>query len=192
MAPLTAVQSSNSRIASALSPRLVAVFVSAISGIGEASLKQFAKHARQPRAYFIGRSKDAGDRITAECKALNPEGEYVFIQADVSLIRVVDDVCEEIEAKEKTINILFLTAGTLNGRTGMYTFSESVKLESSARLVKNVFPAYMSQLHSALSSSRVLNLEMLGWRKKALMTREMDLRTFGRNIFSGSAALISF
>ena len=111
MVTLSQVQSSNLRISSALPPKLVAIFVGATSGIGETTLKQFAKHSLQPRAYFVGRSQDAGDRITAECKALNPEGEYIFVKADVSLIRVVDEVCEEIKAKEKAVNILFLSAG---------------------------------------------------------------------------------
>ena len=111
MVPLPLVQSSNHLIPSALPPHLIAVFVGATSGIGEATLKQFAKHTVQPRAYFVGRSQDAGDRIAAECKALNPDGEYIFIKADVSMIRVVDEVCEGIKAKEKTINILFLSAG---------------------------------------------------------------------------------
>lgn len=56
----------------------------------------------------------------AECKALNPKGEYTFVKADVSLIRVVDEVCEEIKAKEKVINILFLSAGLPSmGRQGI-------------------------------------------------------------------------
>lgn len=111
MVTLTHVRSSNSLISSTLPPNLVAVFVGATSGIGESTLKQFAKHSRQPRAYFVGRSQDAGDRIVVECRALNPEGEYIFVKADVSLIRVVDEVCDEIKAKEKAINILFLSAG---------------------------------------------------------------------------------
>ena len=111
MITLSQVQSSNSLISTTLPPNLVAVFVGATSGIGGTTLKQFAKHARQPRAYFVGRSQDAGDRIVAECRTLNPEGEYIFVKADVSLISIVDEVCEEIKAKEKAINILFLSAG---------------------------------------------------------------------------------
>ena len=111
MVALSSIQSSNSLISSTLPPKLVAVFVGATSGIGEATLKQFAKHSIQPRAYFIGRSQDSGDRIAAECKILNPEGEYIFVKADASLIRVVDEVCDMIKAKEKAINILFLSAG---------------------------------------------------------------------------------
>jgi NADP-dependent 3-hydroxy acid dehydrogenase YdfG len=110
MVSLSNVQLSNSLISSTLT-RLVAVFVGATSGIGEITLKKFAKHSRQPRAYFVGRSQNAADRIVAECKALNPQGEYIFIKADVSLIRVVDKVCEQIKAKEKALNILFLSAG---------------------------------------------------------------------------------
>lgn len=116
MLSLTHVQSSNSRIASTLPPGLVAVFVGATSGVGETSLKQFAKHVRQPRVYFIGRSQEAGDRITAECKALNSEGEYIFIKADTSLICTVDDVCRDIKGKEKAVNLLFLSTGSLNSR----------------------------------------------------------------------------
>jgi NAD(P)-dependent dehydrogenase (short-subunit alcohol dehydrogenase family) len=110
MVSLSNIQLSNSLISSTL-PRLVAVFVGGTSGIGEITLKKFAKHSHQSRAYFVGRSQDAADRIVAECKALNPQGEYIFIKADVSLIRVVDKVCEEIMAKEKALNILFLSAG---------------------------------------------------------------------------------
>jgi NADP-dependent 3-hydroxy acid dehydrogenase YdfG len=111
MVSLSDVHSSNSLISSSLPPSLVAIFVGATSGIGEITLKKFAQYSRQPRAYFIGRSQDAADRIVAECNALNPAGEYIFIKADVSLIRVVDKVCKDIKAKEKVLNILFLSAG---------------------------------------------------------------------------------
>lgn len=111
MVSLTDIQSSNAQIATTL-PGLVAVFVGATNGIGETSLREFARHARQPRVYFIGRSQEAGDRIAAECQQLNPEGTFTFIKADVSLLRVVDDVCHQILNKEKSINILFLTCGT--------------------------------------------------------------------------------
>lgn len=111
MVSLSVIRSSNSLITSAFAPGLVALFVGATSGIGEITLKKFAQYARRPRVYFVGRSQDAANRIVSECKALNPDGEYIFIKADMSLIRVVDDVCKEITAKEKLLNILFLSAG---------------------------------------------------------------------------------
>jgi NADP-dependent 3-hydroxy acid dehydrogenase YdfG len=121
MVSLSTVRSSNALISSTLAPRLVAVFVGATSGIGEATLKELARYSRQPRAYFIGRSQDAADRIEAECKSLNPAGEFIFIKADVSLIRVVDQVCKQIKEKEKVINLLFLSAGVPSmDRGGMH------------------------------------------------------------------------
>ncbi|TVY40004.1 Oxidoreductase [Lachnellula subtilissima] len=114
MVSLSAIRTSNSLIKSTFPAGLVAVFIGATNGIGEVSLKTFAKYTHQPRAYFVGLSQDAGDRIAAECKALNPGGEYIFKKADVSLIRVVDEVCEEIKKKEKCLNILFLSAGVLS------------------------------------------------------------------------------
>ena len=120
MVSLAEVRSSNTRITSALPPRLVAVFVGATNGIGETSLKQFAKHARQPNVYFVGRSQEAGDRIADECKAMNPDGVFTFIKADVSLIKTVDDVCRTIKARETSINLLFLSAGRLVFHTSMY------------------------------------------------------------------------
>ncbi|CAG7935086.1 unnamed protein product [Penicillium nalgiovense] len=113
MVSLSDVQSSNAQITNTLPAGLVAVFVGATNGIGEAALKEFARSTRSPRAYFIGRSQEAAARITAECRQLNPEGEFTFIKADVSLIRNVDSVCRELQSKEKTINILFLSCGTL-------------------------------------------------------------------------------
>lgn len=120
------VQASNSCVSS-LPSDLVAVFVGGTSGIGEYTLKCFTHYARQPRIYNVGRSQAASDRIAAECKQLNPDMQYTFIQADVSLIRSVDAVCSQIKTKEKAINLLFLSAGTLI--TGVSTYSSYQALD---------------------------------------------------------------
>jgi short-subunit dehydrogenase len=125
MVNLPDIRSSNEQIVAAL-PGLVAVFVGATSGIGEATLIEFARHARQPLVYFVGRSQEAGDRIQAECRRLNPAGIFNFIRADLSLIRNVDQVCDDIQNKEKTINLLFLSCGTARTGTGMYLRSRVV------------------------------------------------------------------
>ncbi|KAL4978289.1 hypothetical protein BDW66DRAFT_165055 [Aspergillus desertorum] len=93
MVSLQAILAHNVSMRSSLSPGLVAVFVGATSGIGAATLKAFSK-----------------DDI-AECKTLNPAGEYIFIEADISLIRVIDEVCARIAARETQLNILFLSQG---------------------------------------------------------------------------------
>lgn len=122
MVSLSEVHTSNSLIALSLPAGLVAIFAGATSGIGEATLKEFAKHTVKPRVYYIGRSQKAADRIATELKALNPEGEYIFVKADLSLIQSVDNICRDIKTKERTVNLLFLSMGTLIANTGMLFF----------------------------------------------------------------------
>lgn len=72
---LAQVHASNATISS-LPPGLVAVFVGATSGIGEAALKEFVKNAKKPKCYLVGRSGQAANRIIGECKSLNPDANY--------------------------------------------------------------------------------------------------------------------
>ncbi|KAJ5460610.1 Short-chain dehydrogenase/reductase SDR [Penicillium daleae] len=161
MVTLTDVQSSNAQIATALPPGLVAVFVGATNGIGETSLREFARYARQPRVYFVGRSQEAGDRIAAECRALNPEGEFIFIKADVSLLKSVDEVCREIASKERCINLLFLTCGSalshVDTSEGLHIFM-ALAYYARTRFILNLLPL----LRQAPSLRRVVTVLAAG------------------------------
>ncbi|RGP74910.1 hypothetical protein FSPOR_1083 [Fusarium sporotrichioides] len=91
MVSLSDVQQTNALAASKLPAGLVAVFAGATAGIGETALKAFAKHALRPKIYFIGRSQEAGDRLQIELRNINPEGSYVFVKKDMSLLENVDE-----------------------------------------------------------------------------------------------------
>ncbi|KAF4632513.1 hypothetical protein G7Y89_g5616 [Cudoniella acicularis] len=162
MVSLSEVQASNARIASELPSGLVAVFIGATSGIGEYTLKKFAKHARNPRVYFIGRSQEAGNLISAECLAMNPGGKFEFIKADTSLIRNVDNVCRDIKSKEESINLLFLTIGTLVARSAT---SEGLHMATAlihhcrARFILNLLP----RLQKASDLRRVVTVGAAGF-----------------------------
>lgn len=114
MVSLNQVQASNAQIQQTYPEGLVAVFAGATAGIGETSLREFARHASKPRIYIVGRSQQACDRLDHELKTINPTGTYVFIRSDVSLLRNVDQVCRDIRSKETAINVLFMSQGTLN------------------------------------------------------------------------------
>ncbi|KAF2965220.1 hypothetical protein GQX73_g8356 [Xylaria multiplex] len=118
MVTLSDVIASNERIPSALPSGLVAVFVGGTSGVGEYTLKAFARYARAPKAIIIGRSQEAADRILNECRQLKPDGHFEFIRADVSLLKNVDDVCRQIKEKVSVINILFESQGSLAFHSG--------------------------------------------------------------------------
>lgn len=118
MVSLSEVEHSNSSVASTLPSGLVAVFAGATAGIGETALKAFAKYTVKPKIYFIGRSREAGDRLLKELNVINSEGAYEFVQADMSLLANVDKVCQDIKSKESVVNVLFMSQGTLKYGVG--------------------------------------------------------------------------
>ncbi|KAE9381208.1 hypothetical protein N431DRAFT_457817 [Stipitochalara longipes BDJ] len=113
MVNLKDIRTSN-RALQSVPPGLVAVFVGATAGISLATLKQFAKNVNGPRAYIIGRSNEKGSHIIAELKTINSMGTYVFIEGQVSLIKEVDRICEEIKKFESHIDILCMSPGYLS------------------------------------------------------------------------------
>lgn len=68
----------------------------------------------------IVRNQDAADRIIAELKTIQPEGTASFIKQDLTLLKNVDLVCNEIKRRETKLNVLFMTAGlsSMRGRDG--------------------------------------------------------------------------
>ncbi|KAJ3834676.1 hypothetical protein F5878DRAFT_346878 [Lentinula raphanica] len=120
MVSLSEVHKSNALISTSLPPHFVSVFVGGTSGIGESTLKAFASHAIQPKIYILGRNRTSAERIIEECENLGPEGhqgeaEVIFLQADLSSMKAVTGICEDIkrrEGREGKINLLFLSTGT--------------------------------------------------------------------------------
>ncbi|KAH7126320.1 hypothetical protein B0J13DRAFT_627912 [Dactylonectria estremocensis] len=176
MVAFPTVQKANLLARSTLPGGLVAVFAGATAGIGEAALKAFTKHTLQPKIYFIGRSQDAGDRILRELKVLNPEGTYLFVKADMSLLKNVDDVCTDIKKKENAINVLFMSQGTL--RFGVDTAEglpliTAVSLYSRTRLTINL----LDHLRKASSVRRVVTV-MAGTKEGPIFADDIP----GRNV----------
>lgn len=114
MVELEEVHDSNAQITKTFPPGMVAVFAGATSGIGKATMLEFAKHIRQPRIYLLARSEDTAQPVLDELLQVNPDGEYYFIEADLSLINMIDVACRRVRENEKAINVLFMSHGTLD------------------------------------------------------------------------------
>lgn len=113
MAPLNESISSNKLIASTFPKGLVAVFVGGTSGVGEYTVKALAKYSPNSRIYIVGRNQETASRIIEECKEVNSGSTFQFIRGDVSALKGVDAVCDEIKKRETEINILFLSQGSM-------------------------------------------------------------------------------
>src|ERR1700734_3245649 len=84
---------------------LKVLFVGATAGIGASAVKQFALHAETPTVYLVGRSQAKASPLLNELKSINPQAIFIFIEAEVSLLKGVDKVCDEILAKEQKLDL---------------------------------------------------------------------------------------
>ncbi|MCJ1433420.1 hypothetical protein MMC27_002780 [Xylographa pallens] len=94
-------------------PGMVALFIGATSGTGMGTLKQLAKHANAPKVYIVGRSQRSAAPLLDELKRLNPQGTFVFLETEISLIRNVDQICREIASQEKQMDLIVMSTGYL-------------------------------------------------------------------------------
>jgi NADP-dependent 3-hydroxy acid dehydrogenase YdfG len=118
MVSIKDVRLSNSNLTS--KPGTVVLSVGGTSGIGKGTLKLFVKHANAPKVYIVGRSKTKAAPLLEELETLNPKGTFIFLESEVSLIKNVDTICEEIKKNEKKVDLILLSTGFLSfeGRQG--------------------------------------------------------------------------
>ncbi|CAF9932948.1 MAG: hypothetical protein HETSPECPRED_008497 [Heterodermia speciosa] len=177
MVSLEAVRLSNAKLKN-LPPGLVALFVGGTSGIAESTLKQFYRHAIRPRIYIVGRNQDAADRIISELKTSQSEGTATFIRQDLTLLKNVDLVCDEIKRRETKLNVLFMTAG-LSSMRGRDETSEGLDRKMTTnyyarmRFIHNLLPLLRA---SAPELSRAVSVLSPGQETATLNFNDLDLK----------------
>ncbi|KAJ5152024.1 short-chain dehydrogenases/reductase [Penicillium capsulatum] len=135
----------------------VALFVGGTSGIGKHTALKLTSFVSKPSIYIIGRNEAAGAQVMEELKAANPNGTYAFIPADTSDLRNVDAACQDIKKRVNTLDLLFLSTGTLamgrhEGRAGI-DVNHMLRYYSRMRFVQNLMPLLESG-----KSSRVVSV----------------------------------
>ena len=163
--PLALVRNHNSNLKN-LAPGLVAIFVGGTSGISHYTAREFARNTISPHIYLIGRNETEATRITQELQSINSSSKVDFIKRDVSLLREVDDACKAIKEKEKKVNLLFMTIGTLTlkGRdetTEGLDRKFALHYYSRMRFIQNLMPeltAAANETNPKASLSRVVSV----------------------------------
>ncbi|CAG8970873.1 hypothetical protein HYALB_00000852 [Hymenoscyphus albidus] len=154
---------------------LVAVFIGATSGIGLGTLKQFAKQSSSPQIYIAGCSESAAASILKELESLNPKGTYVFQETEITLLKNVDKVCEEIKSKEEKVDLLFMspayiTLGERNDTIEGIDISYALTYYTRLRFTYNLLP-----LLNASSAPRVISI-LGGGLESEIDLQDLEIR----------------
>jgi hypothetical protein len=112
MVNLKSVRESNAALRSTRSGQ-VSLFVGATSGIALHTLTEYTRHADRPKVYIVGRSDTKLSTVIGDLERINPQGSYVPIRSEVSLLKNVDTACEEYKRKEKCLDLLIMAPGYL-------------------------------------------------------------------------------
>ncbi|KAK2688892.1 uncharacterized protein FRV6_16185 [Fusarium oxysporum] len=152
----------------------VAVFVGATRGIGLATLKALSRTLPNPRFYIIGRSKARFAGELALLNEYNPNAAIQFVEAEVSLIKGIDGVCERIMNLEKHVDLLFMSPGSLAFGGPHYTEEKldlcfSLSFYIRIRLIERLLPMLMQAPHP-----RVLSV-LAGGHEGPLFTNDGDI-----------------
>ncbi|EXM19062.1 hypothetical protein FOTG_12849 [Fusarium oxysporum f. sp. vasinfectum 25433] len=153
---------------------LVAVFVGATRGIGLATLKALTRALPNPRFYIIGRSKARFAGVLALLNEYNPNAAIQFVEAEVSLIKGIDGVCERIMNLEKHVDLLFMSPGSLAFGGPHYTGEKldlcfALSFYIRMRLIERLLPMLMQAPHP-----RVLSV-LAGGHEGPLFTNDGDI-----------------
>ena len=144
MVSVTEVRSANEALRNK-HESLTAVFAGATAGIGLATLRAFATHIPKPKAIIVGRSRSKFEPELQNLQSINPNGDFTFIEADVSLLKNVDSVCEQIKKQVSSIDLLFTSQGYIsfvgreNNADGLDN-SISLRYYGRIRFIQNLLP----------------------------------------------------
>ncbi|KAL2071171.1 hypothetical protein VTL71DRAFT_12406 [Oculimacula yallundae] len=173
MVELETIRRSNSALSSAPA-RLVCLFIGATRGIGASTLEELTRSLNAPKIYFVGRSKAKASIQLARLSTLNSDAVIEFIESEISILRNVDSVCEEVSLKETRLDLLFMSPGMLAFGGPHYT-SEGIKLCASLSFYARMrFTLNLIPLLRNSRAPRVLSV-LAGGNERHIITHDLGL-----------------
>lgn len=186
-------------------------------------MRTFVANTVSPTVYFVGRyvppippphlqclppltnnplrsSEASGVKITTELQKINPDSRIQFMQADATLLSTVDSVTAQIAAKEKKVNLLFMSPGymTMAGRDESPEGLDRkmvVSYYGRLRFASNLLPLLKAAAATPSESSRVISVLAPG-REGTLIMDDLGLAKPGnyslRNVEAHTVTMMSF
>ncbi|RGP81851.1 hypothetical protein FLONG3_48 [Fusarium longipes] len=76
-------------------------------------MKALTQTLEKPKFYVIGRSKAKFESELAALRECNPDAQIHFLEAKISLLKEVDDVCSQVLQVESHVDLLYMSPGSL-------------------------------------------------------------------------------
>lgn len=180
MVALTLVKHSNSQLQSAGLPK-VAVFVGGTSGIGQHTIAELVETGVSTKVYLVGRpsSSERAKKEIAKLNKINANADIVWVEGDVSLLADVKRICTEIQSKETTIDLLFMSAGVLPF-SGRKETSEGLDPTFTLQYYSRMaFIMHLLPLLETSPNGRVVSIKGGGLEKADIDVDDLELRKPG-------------
>ncbi|KAK4182458.1 hypothetical protein QBC35DRAFT_547566 [Podospora australis] len=176
MTSIPTILSHNASLRERIAPGFVAVFAGATSGIGLATLKVLTASLVAPRFYVIGHSKAKFTlQHLPDLTSSNAQVEIIFLEAEVSLLKDVDRVCNHILTEESHLDLLFMSPESVSLGEPQYTAENidiiiALSYLSRMRLTANLLP-----LLNHDESPRVISILAGGHEKPLFIPHDQDV-----------------
>ncbi|KAG6827009.1 hypothetical protein H0H92_013593 [Tricholoma furcatifolium] len=147
----------------------VAIFVGGTSGIGQGITEAFARHTKgNAHIVIIGRNRAAAESIISQFPKPTDGAKYTheFVQCDVTLMRNVESVTQDLLSRIPKINFLVMSPGymTMKGRDESDEGLDkklAVHYYSRWKFINNLLPA-LRRAQEAGEDSKVLSVLATG------------------------------
>ncbi|KAJ6475941.1 NAD(P)-binding protein [Mycena vitilis] len=183
MPSLAVVRAFNAAFSPSYTP--VAIFVGGTSGIGQGMAEAFARHTKgNAHIVIVGRNRAAAEAIIAtfpKPTSPAPGVKHEFVECDITLMKNVRRVADELRARIPRINFLALTPGVMSTSGRMET-EEGIDRKLAVhyygrwRFIKDLLPAVEAandagedakviSVYSAANGAGKIDLEDLGLKR---------------------------
>ncbi|KAF2092449.1 NAD(P)-binding protein [Rhizodiscina lignyota] len=191
MVSLSEVRASNARIAKDTAPH-TAIFTGATDGIGKATLTRLVSAKLPIKIYVIGRNGDKHKRLLDELRKSNDKADIFWLEGQISLLAEVQRLCDEIKARETSIDLLFMSAGFIRSGGREETIEGNEIGRSLCYYGRILFITQLLPLLNASSNNpRILSILAAGNESSSIPLDDLDLKkpeNFGLVSSSKSAA----
>ena len=113
------------------------------NGLGAATVTKLAQH-NLGRIIFTGRDAKAAESVIGHCRAVAPDSPVCFVPCDLSDLKSVKIVAEQIISENARLDILMCNAGILGGSPGVsadgYEITFATNYLGHALLIRKLMP----------------------------------------------------